>query len=163
MKKAFDMTDVLDILNFDNVCSDFDDATSDEDEDAEEIKAVQPDSVTTLMDSDESDNESESEEGESYEFESCEEDTNDDPFPMEIEGHLGCLSHSLQLGINAALKSDESSKSFLNMINHIMVFFKKSVMWSDELKKITSTDVILPAKTRWNATLDILKRFQEVN
>jgi len=84
------------------------------------------------------------------------------PAESEILGHLGCISHTLQLGINDSIKQDEEAKSFINYINNIMMFFKRSILCSDELRKLTKVDVIIPAKTRWNATLDMIGRFQNV-
>jgi len=79
-----------------------------------------------------------------------------------INGHHACVTHTLQLGINAALKEDTESKSFIQYVHSIMVFIKKSVVYSDQLKEKTNLDVILPGPTRWNATLDMINRFRQV-
>jgi len=80
----------------------------------------------------------------------------------EMIGHLGCISHTLQLGINSAIKEDAEAKTFINYINEVMLFFKKSTLYSDELRMLTEVDVIIPGKTRWNATLDMIARFEKV-
>lgn len=119
------------------------------------------DSECSASDSEYSDSDLDSQD--SITSEDDDDEDHEEPLPKDFTAHFGCVPHTLQLGINGSLKEDEAAKSFILYINNLMVFFKKSTRWSDELKKITKTDVILPAKTRWNAILDMLNRFQEVN
>lgn len=107
---------------------------------------------------------SESENDEIWDTENA--DDNDDdygtPDSLEFTEHFGCIAHTIQLAINDALKRDQESKTFIAYIQNIMVFFKKSVRWSDELRKVTKYDVLLMGVTRWNSTLDLIGRLTEV-
>lgn len=81
---------------------------------------------------------------------------------LPINGHLFCASHTLQLAINAGLNSSPSAKQMLIYINSIMKFLKTSVKWRDEMRKSTSLCPRLNVKTRWNSSLDMISRFQDV-
>lgn len=86
----------------------------------------------------------------------------DEMLHPQLSDHMGCISQTLQLAINDALKTDADAKSFIQAVQSVMVFFKKSIRWSDELKIETNVDVVLPAATRWNATLDMIKRYKDI-
>jgi len=79
-----------------------------------------------------------------------------------IFGHHGCVAHTMQLVINTAIKSDEESLEFLKYVQSLMVFIKRSTLWTTELRKHTKLDMGQPARTRWNGFLDMLQRFDEV-
>ena len=77
-------------------------------------------------------------------------------------GHLGCITHSLQLVINNSIKQNNDVQSFLKEVRSIMVFFIRSVKWSDKLREHTKEDILLPSETRWNGILDMLDRLAKV-
>jgi len=79
-----------------------------------------------------------------------------------IFGHHGCVSHTMQLVINTAIKNDEDSLDFLKYVQSVMVFLKRSTLWTTELRKHTHLDMVMTSKTRWNGFLDMLNRFDEV-
>jgi len=157
MKKCFDMIGIVeDESGWNNIM------VAEINADAEESEQKDEES-----DENESDIEGEME----IDDDSCSEKENDEdaedsdlgtPDIPVIVGHHACVTHTLQLGINAALKEDHQSKSFIQYVHSIMVFIKKSVIYSDMLKKQTNLDVILPGLTRWNATLDMIDRFRQV-
>lgn len=76
--------------------------------------------------------------------------------------HQPCAAHTLQLVINDSIGEDASATDFLKYVQSVMVYFKRSTMWSDDLRKRTTVDMTLPAKTRWNSMLIMLDRFQKV-
>jgi len=154
MRKAFDLVDVFDFPIFgddENIP-----LTDDEESDSEDAES-ECSSVELVSDDDAVDSESENAD---LSLENSE-DLAASP-PLHTLGRLGCLSHTLQLAINEAIKGDEESKTFIGNVNNLMTFFKKSTLWSDELKKLTKLDVLQPAKTRWNATVDMIERFKNV-
>lgn len=81
---------------------------------------------------------------------------------LPVQGHLSCAAHTLQLAINDAIKSDTDSKDFLKYINKVMVFFKRSTRWRDELRNYCKDSPRLYCVTRWNSYLDMIKRFEKV-
>lgn len=81
---------------------------------------------------------------------------------LPIQGHLKCFAHTLQLAINDALKRDDEAKEFLKYITQIMVFFKRSTRWRDELRKVCKDAPKIFVQTRWNSYLCMIERFQKV-
>lgn len=126
-----------------------------------------PAADTAFLEGDEEDNEelSEGEDGSNDDITSIDSDVDDHDDgspPAQIDGHVPCASHTLQLSINECIKKSKEATRFYTYVHSVMVFFKRSVKWSDKLKKLTKLDVILPGPTRWNAMLDVLKRFHTV-
>lgn len=81
---------------------------------------------------------------------------------LPVQGHLSCAAHTLQLAINDAIKSDADSKDFLKYINKVMVFFKRSTRWRDELRNYCTESPRMYCVTRWNSYLDMINRFEQV-
>lgn len=167
MKKCFDMA----LLLFDDVqASEIDenvDYTEDtnlsdlsSDSDCDSAPDTSPSNSDVSEDEDNIDTESESEE--------ALEDAEEKHFSnfnsgADIMAHIPCVPHTVQLAINNALKKDtKGSKTFIKYVTKIMVFFKRSTRWSDELKERTHFDVRIPVTTRWNSILQMLERFKEV-
>ena len=160
MIKCFSLNSILPTES-DDICEEEDEIEIENGDSSDDNNSDDGETTDTDTETEGGDSSTDSE-GEESEGEEELDDDDDEPSPKDFTSHIGCASHTLQLVVNGALKADGKAKSFIAYINSVMVFFKKSTKWSDELRKETKVDVILPAKTRWNAILDMLGRFQKV-
>jgi len=87
-------------------------------------------------------------------------------------GWSPCLSHTVQLVINVAIKSEESVVQLISEVNHIITFFRRSPKWLAVYRKEvkencacnnnSAHELIQPNTTRWNSTFSALERISKV-
>ena len=86
-------------------------------------------------------------------------------------GRLGCTAHMLQLTINDALHRCPEAGKMIKESNSVVVFLKRSLYWSDQMKKVSDdkslVSPVLPTHKinsiwiRWNSTYLMLRRLAE--
>lgn len=82
--------------------------------------------------------------------------------------HIPCFAHTLNLVCENSLTNTEGLSIIIDKIRSIVVWFKRSVKASDQLRKIqidagtiegNIKKMILDVKTRWNSTYYMIERF----
>lgn len=82
--------------------------------------------------------------------------------------HIPCFAHTLNLVCENALKNTQGLDAIIDKIRSIVVWFKRSVKASDQLRKAQTEagksegkilKMILDVKTRWNSTYYMIERF----
>ncbi|CAG9862308.1 unnamed protein product [Phyllotreta striolata] len=82
--------------------------------------------------------------------------------------HVPCFAHTINLVCEQALKNTQNLDKLIEKVRTIVVWFKRSVHASDELRRIQQNrgtpegnmlKMILDVKTRWNSTYYMLERF----
>lgn len=78
-----------------------------------------------------------------------------------------CAAHSLQLIVNAALKSDSAITDTLAAARHVVEHFKRSALATSLLHEkqrqmsVSEHQLIMEVSTRWNSTLHMIERLIE--
>jgi hypothetical protein len=75
---------------------------------------------------------------------------------------LSCVAHTLQLSIKDALKCVPLAEKIIKESNAVVVFFRRSLFWNEELRKLSGGLTLLAdVPTRWNSSLIMLKRLSQ--
>ena len=78
-----------------------------------------------------------------------------------------CAAHSLQLIVNAALKSDPAIMDSLAAARHVVEYFKRSALATSLLHQkqremsVPQHELVIEVSTRWNSTLRMIERLIE--
>jgi hypothetical protein len=73
--------------------------------------------------------------------------------------HIPCCAHTLNLVAERSIENVPNLSTIINKVKSIVIWFKQSVVASDELRKQTSTKLIQEVPTRWNSKYYTLERF----
>ncbi|KAK9744833.1 hypothetical protein QE152_g7412 [Popillia japonica] len=85
--------------------------------------------------------------------------------------HIPCFAHTLNLVCESSLTNAEGLNIIIDKVRSIVVWFKRSVKASDQLRKVeidagtsegNMKKMILDVKTRWNSTYYMLDRFLQM-
>ncbi|KAK9708925.1 hypothetical protein QE152_g26922 [Popillia japonica] len=85
--------------------------------------------------------------------------------------HIPCFAHTLNLVCESSLTNAEGLNIIIDKVRSIVVWFKRSVKASDQLRKVqidagtsegNMKKMILDVKTRWNSTYYMLERFLQM-
>ena len=85
-----------------------------------------------------------------------------------IEKHIGCVDHSLNLVVNAGLKSVKEIQSAVENFKKLVTSSHKSSLYCETIKRfcgnlndsgvpVNYTKMIQPVETRWNSTLMMIR------
>jgi hypothetical protein len=73
--------------------------------------------------------------------------------------HISCCAHTLNLVVERSVENVPHLTELINKVKKIVTWFKKSIVASDELRKMTSLKMIQEVPTRWNSKYYMLERF----
>lgn len=75
---------------------------------------------------------------------------------------IRCAAHTLQLAVNSALREDETALRLLTILNTTVNLFRRSCIWTEQLRDQCGKDLVPASGTRWNSLVAALKRLTEV-
>ncbi|KAK9718440.1 hypothetical protein QE152_g23197 [Popillia japonica] len=85
--------------------------------------------------------------------------------------HIPCFAHTLNLVCESSLTNAEGLNIIIDKVRSIVVWFKRSVKASDQLRKVqidagtskgNMKKMILDVRTRWNSTYYMLEKFLQM-